>query len=106
MILQNHLTNLYAFYGEQRGVRIARKHIGWYCKSHRLGNQQQLKQFQQHINRIEDAPLQLAEVIKFFKEPQRHSEVPQHTDVLPFSVTDKLLKMENKPKSHFGLFSL
>lgn len=67
MILQNHLTNLYAFYGEQRGVRIARKHIGWYCKSHQLDDRQQLKQFQQHINRIEDAPLQLAEVIKFFK---------------------------------------
>lgn len=83
MILQNHLTNLYAFYGEQRGVRIARKHIGWYCKSHRLDDPQQLKQFQQHINRIEDATLQLAEVINFFKEPQRHSEVPQHKDVLP-----------------------
>jgi tRNA-dihydrouridine synthase B len=67
LILQNHLTNLYAFYGEQRGVRIARKHIGWYCKSHRLNNQQQLKQFQQHINRIEDASLQLEEVINFFK---------------------------------------
>ncbi|HEY9201122.1 MAG TPA: tRNA dihydrouridine synthase DusB [Gammaproteobacteria bacterium] len=83
MILQNHLTNLYAFYGEQRGVRIARKHISWYCKSHRLDDPQQLKQFQQHINRIEDATLQLAEVINFFKEPQRHSEVPQHKDVLP-----------------------
>jgi tRNA-dihydrouridine synthase B len=67
MILENHLTNLYAFYGEERGVRIARKHIGWYCKSHRLDDQQQLKQFQQHINSIEDAQLQLAEVINFFK---------------------------------------
>jgi tRNA-dihydrouridine synthase B len=31
-ILIEHLENLYAFYGEQQGVRIARKHIGWYVK--------------------------------------------------------------------------
>ena len=27
-----HLRDLYAFYGEAAGVRIARKHIGWYCR--------------------------------------------------------------------------
>jgi tRNA-dihydrouridine synthase B len=27
--LLNHLNNLYAFYGEHQGVRIARKHINW-----------------------------------------------------------------------------
>jgi tRNA-dihydrouridine synthase B len=31
-ILVEHLENLYAFYGEQAGVRIARKHLGWYAK--------------------------------------------------------------------------
>jgi tRNA-dihydrouridine synthase B len=29
-ILQSHLQALYLFYGELNGVRIARKHIGWY----------------------------------------------------------------------------
>ncbi len=33
-ILLRHLENLYAFYGEQHGVRMARKHIGWYAKEH------------------------------------------------------------------------
>ncbi len=33
-ILRRHLENLYAFYGEQHGVRMARKHIGWYAKEH------------------------------------------------------------------------
>jgi tRNA-dihydrouridine synthase B len=33
-ILRRHLENLYAFYGEALGVRIARKHIGWYAKEH------------------------------------------------------------------------
>ncbi|HEY6482783.1 MAG TPA: tRNA dihydrouridine synthase DusB [Steroidobacteraceae bacterium] len=27
-----HLDSLYAFYGEDTGVRIARKHLGWYCE--------------------------------------------------------------------------
>ncbi len=29
-IVVEHLENLYQFYGDQQGVRIARKHIGWY----------------------------------------------------------------------------
>ena len=28
----SHLDSLYAFYGEDTGVRIARKHLGWYCE--------------------------------------------------------------------------
>ncbi len=31
-ILLGHLDDLYAFYGEAQGVRIARKHLGWYAK--------------------------------------------------------------------------
>ena len=27
-----HLDALYSFYGEQTGVRVARKHISWYCR--------------------------------------------------------------------------
>jgi tRNA-dihydrouridine synthase B len=30
-IILAHLESLYAFYGEDVGVRIARKHLGWYC---------------------------------------------------------------------------
>jgi tRNA-dihydrouridine synthase B len=33
-IMRAHLRDLYAFYGEAAGVRIARKHIGWYCRDH------------------------------------------------------------------------
>lgn len=32
-ILVGHLEDLYAFYGELSGVRIARKHLGWYAKN-------------------------------------------------------------------------
>ena len=31
-ILLGHLDDLYAFYGEAAGVRIARKHLGWYAR--------------------------------------------------------------------------
>jgi len=31
-ILLGHLGHLHAFYGEATGVRIARKHLGWYAK--------------------------------------------------------------------------
>ena len=31
-VMQRHLTQLHFNYGEYRGVRVARKHIGWYLK--------------------------------------------------------------------------
>jgi tRNA-dihydrouridine synthase B len=33
-VLIGHLGHLHAFYGEPQGVRIARKHLGWYAKDH------------------------------------------------------------------------
>ena len=33
-VLIGHLEDLHAFYGEPQGVRIARKHLGWYAKDH------------------------------------------------------------------------
>ncbi|WP_206613611.1 tRNA dihydrouridine synthase DusB [Parahaliea mediterranea] len=33
-IIRNHLAALHAFYGEFMGVRIARKHVGWYLQQH------------------------------------------------------------------------
>jgi tRNA-dihydrouridine synthase B len=33
-IILEHVTALYAFHGESAGVRIARKHLGWYCQPH------------------------------------------------------------------------
>jgi tRNA-dihydrouridine synthase B len=33
-IILTHLEALYAFHGETSGLRIARKHLGWYCQLH------------------------------------------------------------------------
>jgi tRNA-dihydrouridine synthase B len=32
--MRAHLENLYAFYGDASGVRVARKHLSWYCQHH------------------------------------------------------------------------
>jgi tRNA-dihydrouridine synthase B len=34
VIMSSHLEALYSFYGEAKGVRVARKHLGWYCRLH------------------------------------------------------------------------
>ena len=60
-VLINHLENLYDFYGEYMGVRIARKHIGWYCKHH-----PNTDTFRQKIVRVESATEQLDLVNEFF----------------------------------------
>jgi len=62
-ILTAHLSNLYAFYGEYTGVRVARKHIAWYSKGQRDGNP-----FRQHINQLESADTQLAYVRDYFNQ--------------------------------------
>ena len=59
--LTTHLNNLYAFYGEYTGVRVARKHIAWYSKGQRDGNV-----FRQRIVRLESAQAQLACVRDYF----------------------------------------
>jgi tRNA-dihydrouridine synthase B len=60
-ILEGHLENLYAFYGEYSGVRVARKHIAWYSKSHPHG-----AAFRQVINHVETPQQQLALTREFF----------------------------------------
>ncbi len=62
-ILINHLENLYDFYGDFMGVRIARKHIGWYCKHH-----PNTKKFKQQIVRVESTKLQLELITEFFSD--------------------------------------
>jgi tRNA-dihydrouridine synthase B len=53
-ILIEHLENLYAFYGEPQGVRIARKHLGWYAK-----DRDENAAFRAVANRAETAEEQL-----------------------------------------------
>ena len=67
-VLVGHLHDLYAFYGVERGVRVARKHIGWYTKG--LKNS---AVFRARMNTLETAESQLAAVVRFFDELLAHS---------------------------------
>ncbi|MEI2433436.1 tRNA dihydrouridine synthase DusB [Lysobacter yananisis] len=53
-ILLGHLEHLHAFYGEVSGVRIARKHLGWYAK-----DRPENTAFRAVVNRAESAEQQL-----------------------------------------------
>lgn len=62
-VLLSHLRNLYAFYGERTGARVARKHIGWYCKS-RPGS----ARFRDAVNHTDSCTEQLAMVQRYFED--------------------------------------
>jgi tRNA-dihydrouridine synthase B len=56
-----HLDNLYQFYGEYTGVRIARKHLSWYSKGQPHG-----AAFRNTVNRVETRLEQLKLTQAFF----------------------------------------
>lgn len=61
-LLLEHLDALYAFYGETMGVRIARKHVGWYLQQHREGSQ-----FIRSFNRLDCAQQQRLSIEALFE---------------------------------------
>jgi tRNA-dihydrouridine synthase B len=62
-ILIAHLKELYGFYGEHLGVRVARKHVAWYCKSLRDASS-----FRQRFNRVETPQEQRFLIEEFFDQ--------------------------------------
>lgn len=60
-VLLGHLQNLYAFYGDFTGVRVARKHISWYSKGQPYG-----AAFRDQMNRVETVVEQLDVTRTFF----------------------------------------
>lgn len=62
-VLINHLHDLYDFYGEYSGVRIARKHISWYTKG-LVGS----AAFRHAMNQLQTTEQQMAAVNEFFGE--------------------------------------
>ena len=60
-VLLEHLHNLYAFYGSETGVKVARKHISWYTKG--LAGS---AGFRHMMNRLETIVQQLDAVNAFF----------------------------------------
>ena len=61
-IMLGHLDNLYSFYGEFTGVRVARKHISWYSKGQSHGGA-----FRQAVCRVDTIDEQLRMTHEFFE---------------------------------------
>ncbi len=68
-VLMHHLIDLYQFYGEYSGVRIARKHISWYTKG-LVGS----AAFRHAMNQLPTSELQIAAVDLFFKEQAAYGQ--------------------------------
>lgn len=73
-VLLGHLAELYQFYGEYSGCRIARKHIAWYTKGLRSSNE-----FRQSMYKVESTVDQAKVVEAYFDQlldqGQRMSDV-------------------------------
>ena len=68
-VLVNHLYDLYDFYGEYSGVRIARKHISWYTKG-LIGS----AVFRHAMNQLQTTGQQLSAVNEFFRDLSGYGE--------------------------------
>ncbi|KFN42057.1 tRNA dihydrouridine synthase DusB [Arenimonas metalli] len=60
-VLLGHLAHLHAFYGDVAGVRIARKHLGWYAK-----DRPENAAFRAVVNRADDTESQLRLTREYF----------------------------------------
>ena len=63
-IILGHLDALYCFYGEESGVRIARKHLGWYCEQ-LLGSPAEVRR---DLMGAADTAAQFAHAVKHFDD--------------------------------------
>jgi tRNA-dihydrouridine synthase B len=67
-VLTGHLHDLYQFYGDYTGLRMARKHISWYTRG-LTGS----AHFRHAMNQLQSVAEQLAAVEHFFTELSTHS---------------------------------
>ncbi|MGB5337028.1 MAG: tRNA-dihydrouridine synthase, partial [Woeseiaceae bacterium] len=60
-IMIGHLEDLHRFYGDVTGVRVARKHLTWYCNSLHDADE-----FRHQVVRVEQASEQIRLTREFF----------------------------------------
>jgi tRNA-dihydrouridine synthase B len=76
-VLLEHLSELYQFYGEYSGCRIARKHIAWYTKGLRGSNE-----FRQQMYRVESTIEQAKVVESYFDHLLHNSERLEYVEAV------------------------
>jgi tRNA-dihydrouridine synthase B len=70
-VLTQHIKNVQQFYGDPMGVRIARKHVGWYVGKYDID-----RTFRSVFNAIDDGESQIEALVAYF------SSLPEQ-DILP-----------------------
>jgi tRNA-dihydrouridine synthase B len=68
-VMLEHINDLYGFYGDIAGMRVARKHISWYTKG--LAGS---AAFRHHMNTLDSIDLQQAAINDFFAELKHKNE--------------------------------
>ena len=74
-VMLEHLHDLYRFYGDLTGMRMARKHISWYTKG-LVGS----ANFRHNMNQLQTIELQLAAINEFFSELQQQNNRLQYAE--------------------------
>ncbi len=74
-VLLDHLHDLYQFYGELTGMRVARKHISWYTKG-LVGS----AQFRHAMNQLQSIEAQQQAVNAFFHQLRDQGELLQYDE--------------------------
>jgi len=62
-IMLGHLKNMHRFYGEEDGVRVARKHLSWYCQ-----NLVNVDEYRYQVVRVGSAQEQLRLTREYFEQ--------------------------------------
>ena len=79
-VMLEHINDLYGFYGDIAGMRVARKHISWYTKG--LAGS---ASFRHNMNTLQTIELQQAAINDFFAELKTKNErlvyIESHADV-------------------------
>ncbi len=84
-VMLEHLHDLYAFYGDLTGMRVARKHISWYTKGLKDS-----ANFRHNMNQLQTIELQLAAINEFFSGLQQQNARIQYATELPEDLEEAL----------------
>jgi tRNA-dihydrouridine synthase B len=74
-VMLEHLHDLYEFYGDLTGMRVARKHISWYTKG--LAGS---ANFRHNMNQLQSIEEQLAAINEFFGQLQQQNSRLQYAE--------------------------
>lgn len=76
-VLRDHLTALHDFYGEHMGVRIARKHVGWYLAGDTRLTAERQRDYKATFNGLDSAAAQHRFIDDCFRHAPLEAAAPK-----------------------------